>query len=110
MPTLSFTREDLEDVFPHDNDPMVISVVMKSRRIHRVLVDQGSSVDVLFWDAFVAIGGSLEELEPYEGVLVGFSGDPVQVRGYIQARTTFEDDSNTKTCNKGGSKDSKEVL
>jgi len=45
------------------------------------------------------MSGSLEELKPYEGVLVRFSGDPVQVRGYIQARTTFEDDSNTKTIN-----------
>jgi len=48
MPILSFTKEDLEDVFPHDNDPMVISIVMKSRCIHKVLVDQGSSTDVLF--------------------------------------------------------------
>lgn len=47
-PTLNFTREDLEDVFPYDNDPIVILVVMKSRRIHKVLVDQGSSTDVLF--------------------------------------------------------------
>jgi len=28
-PTVSFTKEDLEDVFPHDNDPIVISVVRK---------------------------------------------------------------------------------
>jgi len=77
--TLSFTREDMEDVFPHDNDPVVISIVMRSRCIHRVLVDQGSSTDVLFWNAFVAIGGSMDDLESYEGVLVGFSSDPVQV-------------------------------
>jgi len=62
----------LGDVFPYDNDPVVISIVMKSRRIHRVLVDQGSSANVLFWDAFVAMGGSIEELESHEGVLVGF--------------------------------------
>jgi len=66
--TPSFTREDLKDVFPHDNDLVVILIVMKSRRIHRVLVDQGSSRNVLFWNAFVAMGGSVDELEPYKGV------------------------------------------
>jgi len=55
MPTLSFTKEDLGDVFPHDNDHVVISIIIKSR-IHRVLVDQGSLVDVLFWDAFCGHG------------------------------------------------------
>jgi len=49
------------------------------------LVDQSSSVDMLFWDAFVTMGGPLDELESYERVLVGFSGDSVQVRGYLEA-------------------------
>lgn len=59
MPSLTFMKEDLRDVFPHDNDPIVISVIMKCQRVHRVLVDQGSLADVLFWDSFVALGGSL---------------------------------------------------
>jgi len=48
---LVFTKADLQDVVPHDNDPMVISVVIAGRRVHRVL-DQGSSVDVMFWSTF----------------------------------------------------------
>jgi len=89
MLTLSFTKEDLEDVFPHENNLVVISVVMISQCIHRVLVDLGFSAGVLFWDAFVAMGGSMDELEPYEGVLIGFSREPVQVCGYLEARITF---------------------
>ena len=38
---LVFTRADLRDVVPHDNDPVVISVVTAGRKVHRVLVDQG---------------------------------------------------------------------
>ena len=34
------TRADLQDVVPHDNDPVVISVVTVGRKVHRVLVDQ----------------------------------------------------------------------
>ncbi|XP_068474874.1 uncharacterized protein [Phaseolus vulgaris] len=36
---LVFTKVDLEDVFPHDNDPVVISAVTAGRKVHRVLVD-----------------------------------------------------------------------
>ena len=45
----------------------------------------------------MAIRGSVDDFEPYEGVLVGFSGDSVQVRGYVDARTTFGDGSEIKT-------------
>ena len=45
---LMLTKADLRDVVPHDNDPAVISVVTIGRKVHRVLVDQGSSADVMF--------------------------------------------------------------
>ena len=45
---LVFTKADCQDVVPHDNDPVVISVVTTGRRVHRVLVDQGCSTDVMF--------------------------------------------------------------
>ena len=77
MSSLNYTKEDFRDVFPHYNDPVVISVIMRSRKVNRVLVDQGSSVDILFWDAFVSLGIPFEELEQFDGVLVGFSADPV---------------------------------
>jgi len=53
---LVFTRTDLRDVVPHDNDPMVISVVTARRKVHRVLVDQGSFADVMFWSTFTSYG------------------------------------------------------
>ncbi|XP_068466409.1 uncharacterized protein [Phaseolus vulgaris] len=49
---LVFTKADCQDVVPHDNDPVVISVVIAGRRVHRVLMDQGSSADVMFWSTF----------------------------------------------------------
>jgi len=38
-PTLCFTSFELEDVVPHEDDPMVIYVVTVGRKVHRVLVD-----------------------------------------------------------------------
>ena len=49
---ITFTKGDLRDVVPHDNDPIVISLITARRTIHRVLVDQGSSADVMFWPTF----------------------------------------------------------
>jgi len=45
---LVFTKADLQDVIPQDNDPVVILLVTTGRRVHRVLVDQGSSADRMF--------------------------------------------------------------
>jgi len=45
---LVFTKADRQDVLPHDNDLVVISLVIVGRRVHRVLIDLGSSTDVMF--------------------------------------------------------------
>ena len=34
---------------------------------------------------------SPDQLMPYDGCLVGFAGDLVEVRGYVELRTTFSD-------------------
>ena len=62
---LAFTKADLHDVVPHDNDPVVISVVTAGRKVHRVLVDQGSSADVMFWSTFNKLQLSPDMLRPY---------------------------------------------
>ena len=69
---LVFTRGDLRDVVPHDNDPVVISVVTVGRKVLRVLVDQGSSADVMFWSTFNKLRLSPDLLRPYTGCLYGF--------------------------------------
>ena len=32
---ITFTKEDLRDVVPHDNDPIVVSLVTVGRKVHR---------------------------------------------------------------------------
>jgi len=96
---LIFTRADLRDVVPHDNDPMVISVVTAGRKVHRVLVDQGSSADVMFWSTFNKLQLSPNLLRPYIGCLYGFADNPVEVRGYLELRTTFTAGAASRTEN-----------
>ncbi|XP_068474969.1 uncharacterized protein [Phaseolus vulgaris] len=71
----TFKKADLRDVVPHDNDPVLISLITAGRRVHRVLVDQGSSADAMFWPTFNKLQLSPDQLRPYIGCLYGFAGD-----------------------------------
>jgi len=94
---LIFTKKDLEDVVPHEDDPVVLFVILMGRNVHKILIDQGSSADVMFWEAFVSLQIPRDQLLPFDGVLVGFSGEQVEVRGYVNLRTTFSDEHAAKT-------------
>ena len=74
----------------HD-DPLVIRVVIANKKIHRVLVDNGSSPDIIFASAFDKLGIGREKLEPVNTYLCGFSGERVLPLGSIQLVLTFGD-------------------
>ena len=94
---LTFTQVDLQGVVPHDNDPVVISLIAARRRVHHVLVDQGSSTDVMFLTTFNRLWLSADQLKPYARRLYGFSGNEVKVHGYIELSTTFTDNLSSHT-------------
>ncbi|KAK2410564.1 hypothetical protein QL285_045924 [Trifolium repens] len=96
-PDLSFTKEDKKEVMPHDDDPLVIQVQILNCDVKRVLIDSGSSANIMYWEAFKAMQLSNEHLMPYNGTLVGFAGEQVEVMGYTTLLTTFDDSDNAKT-------------
>ncbi|GAU22857.1 hypothetical protein TSUD_282240 [Trifolium subterraneum] len=96
-PDILFNPEDARDVIPHDDDPLVIQVQILNCDVKRVLIDLGSSADILYWNAYKAIRLSDEQLNPYSGTLVGFAGEQVDVMGHIALYTTFGEDENAKT-------------
>ena len=60
---ITFSDSDLKGCqHPHD-DPLVIRVVVANKTIHRVLVDNGSSADIIFASTFDQIGIGKEKLE-----------------------------------------------
>ena len=75
---------------PHD-DPLVIKVVVANKTIHRVLVDNGSSADIIFASAFNKMGIGREKLEPVNAYLRGFSGERMLPLGSIQLVLTLGD-------------------
>ena len=50
--TITFSNSDLEGFqHPHD-DPLVIRAIVANTTVHRVLIDNGSSADIIFTSAF----------------------------------------------------------
>ena len=88
---ITFSDSDLEGCqHPHD-DPLVIKAVVANKMIHRVLVDNRSSVDIIFALDFHRMGIRREKLEPVSTHLRGFSGEKVLPLGSIQLVLTLGD-------------------
>ena len=89
--SITFSYSDLEGCqHPHD-DPLVIRAVAANKTVHRVLVDNGSSTDIIFVSAFNKMGIEMERLEPVNTHLRGLSGEKVLPLGSIQLVLTLGD-------------------
>ena len=81
--TITFYDSNLEGCqHPHD-DPLVVRAIMSNTTVHRVLVDNGSSANIIFASAFDKMGIGREKLEPVNTHLRGFSGEKVLPLGLI---------------------------
>ena len=67
---------------PH-NDAIVITLLIADYTTRRVLVDNGSSVDILYYPAFQQMRLGRDQLRPMNSPLVGFGGMKVQPVGTI---------------------------
>ncbi|XP_059446360.1 uncharacterized protein LOC132177900 [Corylus avellana] len=85
---LSFSEEDARGVMqPHD-DPLVVTITVANHMIHRILVDNGSSADILYWPVFKQMGIDRDRVTPFSSPLVGFAGEQVQPIGLISLPVT----------------------
>ena len=89
--SITFSDSDLVGCqHPHD-DPLVVRAVVANKSVHRVLIDNGSSVDIIFASAFDKMGIRREKLEPVNTHLRGFSRKKVLPLGSIQLILTLGD-------------------
>ena len=76
-PIIGFLEEDARRLHhPHD-DALVVSIRIEDYNMHRVLVDNGSSADILYYLAFQQTGIGRERLIPTNTPLVDFGGTRV---------------------------------
>ena len=89
--SITLSHSDMEGCqHPHDN-PLVIRANVANKTVHRVLVDNGSSADIIFTSAFDKMGIGRERLEPVSTHLQGFFGEKVLPLGSIQLVLTLGD-------------------
>ena len=87
--SITFSDSDLEGCqHPHD-DPLVVRAVVANKIVHRVLVDNESSADIIFASTFDKIGIGREKLDPVNTHMRGFSKEKVLPLGSIQLVLTL---------------------
>ena len=80
---ITFTEEEAERIHhPHD-DAIVITLLIADYTTRRVLVDNGSSADILYLPAFQQMKLGRDRLRPVNSPLVGFGGMRVQPVGTV---------------------------
>jgi len=88
-PPITFTDDDFTAIDPSQDDPMVITMQIDKFSITMVLVDQGSLGDILYWRTFKKMRIPETEIQSYDEQIVGFSGERVDTKGFIDLYTTF---------------------
>lgn len=105
---ITFTKEDYEDVlWPHEAS-LIINPVIRHKKIWKVLVDGGSSINILYHHTYEKMNLEGEHLEPCtEPPLYGFDNQFVLIEGTITLplmmgrRQTIENDKMRRTELKG---------
>ncbi|RRT85023.1 hypothetical protein B296_00005206 [Ensete ventricosum] len=89
-------RSECEEHSSHD-EALVISIRMANAYVKRVMIDTGSSADILYFDAFQRLGLIDLDLAPLTSTLIGFAGDSVSPQGTTTIPVTFGGEPRSKT-------------
>ncbi|GFS45972.1 hypothetical protein Acr_00g0099270 [Actinidia rufa] len=89
QPAITFGNDDLRGLhLPHD-DALVVSAVIANFNVQRILIDNGSSADILFISAFERMKVGLDKLHPFHTPLIGFGGNTTHPLGWINLPITL---------------------
>ncbi|XP_028084375.1 uncharacterized protein LOC114285534 [Camellia sinensis] len=80
---ISFNDTDLVGVTLPHTDPLVIELRVNRFTIERVLIDQGSTSEVMYYKTFVKFGFTDLDLSPADYPLFGFNANPEYPLGKI---------------------------
>ena len=80
---IAFGDEDLEGTIQLHDDALVVTTRISGFLVKRVMVDQGSGVDVMYPNLFKWLGLKSQDLINYDTLLVSFNGRVVIPKGQI---------------------------
>ena len=82
-PVIGFSEEDARRLHHPLNDTFVVSIPVGDYNIHRVLADNGSSANILYYPVFQQLGIGRGRLIPTNALLVSFGGTRVFPLGMV---------------------------
>ena len=81
---LGFSDEDkVGTIQPHD-DTLVVTLRIGGYDVKKVMIDQGSAVDIMYPDLYKGLDLKPEDLATYSSLLVSFEGRMVVPKGQIR--------------------------
>ena len=81
---MSFSKEDkVGTIQPHD-DALVVTLRIEGYDVKRVMVDQGSEVEIMYPNLYNGLGLKPKDLMAYDSPLVSFDGKIVIPKGQIR--------------------------
>ena len=80
---ITFGESDAHLVHHLHNDALVITAMMANNNIHKILVDNGSSIGILYYQAFQKMGLRNIDLRSSPNPIDSFIGDCVTPMGVI---------------------------
>ena len=81
--SIEFFEDKIGIIQPH-NDALVVTLKIGGYNVKRVLVDQGSGVEIMYPDLYRGLNLKSEDLIAYDSPLVSFDGKIVIPRGQIR--------------------------
>jgi len=65
--------------------------------VGRILVDNGSSANILVWQCFIKMGHTEKDLKKLQYPLIGFGGKRIETVGKIELHVTFGEGNTQRT-------------
>ncbi|XP_023924222.1 uncharacterized protein LOC112035618 [Quercus suber] len=82
--TLSFSNEDKMGTIQPHNNALVVTLKIEGYDVKRVMVDQGSGVEIMYLDLYRGLNLKLGDLTAYDSPSVSFDGKVVIPRVQIK--------------------------
>ena len=94
---ISFSSKDLEGVHTLNDEAIMITSTIYNHVVKRVLLDNGSASDVLYYDAMKKLGISNDQLKPFLMPLIRFGNEEVKVQSVVTLSLTLGKEPKTTT-------------